>query len=166
VSWRSCDGKKSSREPSDTRGRHGEAYFVSNPPPGPRHCACSRANAVPKRVLVVDDQPLLRDVQVLLLREAGYAATALSGAREALARLADLRPDLIVLDMTMPGMDGRQFLHQLRADRAWDAVPVIVASGLTAEEMEPLAARQCDVLSKPFSDVALLASVRRLIGDA
>jgi CheY-like chemotaxis protein len=119
-----------------------------------------------KRVLVVDDQPILRDVQVLVLREAGYAATALAGAREALDRLPDLRPDLIVLDMTMPGMDGRQFLRQLRADEVWGRLPVILASGLTAEEMPPVTERDCDVLSKPFSDVALLSSVRRLIGDA
>jgi CheY-like chemotaxis protein len=119
-----------------------------------------------KRVLVVDDQPLLRDVQVLLLREAGYAATALAGAREALDRLGDLRPDLIVLDLTMPGMDGRQFLRRLRADEVWRQLPVIVASGLSAEEIAPMSERECDVLPKPFSDVALLSSVRRLIGDA
>ncbi|HEY7520004.1 MAG TPA: response regulator [Methylomirabilota bacterium] len=119
-----------------------------------------------KRVLVVDDHPLLRDVQVLLLREAGYAATALSGAREALARLADLRPDLIVLDMSMPGMDGHQFLRRLRADDVWRGLPVIVATGLTADEMAPIVEQDCDVLAKPFTDVALLASVRRLIGDA
>ena len=119
-----------------------------------------------KRVLVVDDHPLLRDVQVLVLREAGYAAEALAGAREALDRLPDLRPDLIVLDMTMPGMDGRQFLRRLRADTAWSTLPVILASGLTAEDLDPATARSCDVLPKPFSDVALLARVRRLIGDA
>ena len=119
-----------------------------------------------KRVLVVDDHPLLRDVQVLLLREAGYVATALSGAREALACLSDLRPDLIVLDMSMPGMDGYQFLRHLRADEVWGDLPVIVATGLTADEMAPIAEPHCDVLAKPFTDVALLASVRRLIGDA
>jgi CheY-like chemotaxis protein len=118
-----------------------------------------------KRVLVVDDKPLLRDVQVLLLREAGYVATALSGAREALARLADLRPDLIVLDLSMPDMDGYQFLRQLRAHEVWGALPVIVATGLTAEEMKPIT-HDGRVLAKPFSDVALLSSVRRLIGDA
>jgi CheY-like chemotaxis protein len=118
-----------------------------------------------KRVLVVDDQPLLRDVQVLLLREAGYVATALPGAREALARLADLRPDLIVLDLSMPDMDGYQFLRHLRADEVWRALPVIVATGLTMEEMEPIE-DDCRILAKPFSDVALLSSVRRLIGDA
>jgi len=119
-----------------------------------------------KRVLVVDDHPLLRDVQVLLLREAGYVATALSGAREALARLADLRPDLIVLDLSMPDMNGHQFLRRLRADEVWREVPVIVATGLTADGMPPVVEGDCDVLMKPFTDVALLSSVRRLIGDA
>src|SRR3954462_3199224 len=93
---------------------------------------------MPKRVLVVDDQPLLREVQVLLLREAGYVATALSGAREALARLAELRPDLIVLVLSMPAMAGYQFLRELRADYVWAALPVIVAPGLPAEEMKPI----------------------------
>jgi CheY-like chemotaxis protein len=119
-----------------------------------------------KRVLVVDDHPLLRDVQVLLLQEAGYAATALSGAREALARLADLRPDLIVLDLSMPDMNGHQFLRRLRMDDTWSRLPVIVATGLTAEEMPAIDEIGCDVLVKPFTDVALLSSVRRLIGDA
>lgn len=119
-----------------------------------------------KRVLVVDDHPLLRDVQVLLLREAGYTATALAGAREALARLSDLRPDLIVLDLSMPDMNGYQFLRRLRADEVWGGLPVIVATGLTAEEMPPIGEPECDVLVKPFTDVALLSTVRRLIGDA
>ena len=119
-----------------------------------------------KCVLVVDDSPLVRDVQVLLLQEAGYVAVALSGAREALERLAELRPDLIVLDMSMPGMDGHQFLRRLRADGAWEALPVIVASGLDADVIGSSAAVDCDVLAKPFSEVALLSSVRRLIGEA
>lgn len=119
-----------------------------------------------KRVLVVDDHPLLRDVQVLLLQEAGYAATALSGAREALARLSDIRPDLIVLDLSMPDMNGYQFLRRLRADETFGELPVIVATGLTAEEMSPIAERGCALLVKPFTDVALLSSVRRLIGEA
>jgi CheY-like chemotaxis protein len=119
-----------------------------------------------KHVLVVDDHPLLREVQVLLLLEAGYAATALSGAREALARLSDLRPDLIVLDLSMPDMNGQQFLRRLRRDEVWSRVPVIVATGLTAEEIPLIDERHCDLLVKPFTDVALLSSVRRLIGEA
>lgn len=119
---------------------------------------------VTKRILVVDDMQYLRDVQVLLLNDAGYAATALSSAREALERLPDLAPDLILLDVSMPGMDGRQFLTRLRAAPQWRRLPVILTTGRSVEDV----AREngCDVLSKPFSEAALLDLVKRLIGTA
>jgi CheY-like chemotaxis protein len=119
---------------------------------------------VPKRILVVDDLSYMRDIQVLLLKEAGYTATALATAREALDRLPELSPDLILLDLSMPGMDGRQFLHRLRALPQWKALPVILTTGRTADEVKGLG--DCEVLSKPFSDAALIDRVRRLIGDA
>ncbi len=117
-----------------------------------------------KRILVVDDMQYLRDVQVLLLKDAGYLATALGSAREALDRLPELAPDLILLDVSMPGMDGRQFLARLRSTPEWQGVPVILTTGRSVEDV----AREngCDVLSKPFSEVALLDRVRSLIGDA
>jgi CheY-like chemotaxis protein len=117
---------------------------------------------VSKRVLVVDDMPYLRDVQVMLLTEAGYCATALGNAREALDRLTELAPDLILLDMSMPEMDGRQFLARLRATPRWQELPVILTTGKAVDGV----ARDngCEVLGKPFSDVALLDRVQRLIG--
>jgi CheY-like chemotaxis protein len=117
-----------------------------------------------KRILVVDDMPYLRDVQVMLLNDAGYSATALGNAREALERLPDLAPDLILLDVSMPGMDGRQFLARLRSQAAWEKLPVILTTGRAVDDV----ARQngCDVLSKPFSEAALLDLVQRLIGSA
>jgi CheY-like chemotaxis protein len=118
---------------------------------------------VTKRILVVDDMPYLRDVQVLLLNDAGYAATALGNAREALDRLPDLAPDLILLDVSMPGMDGRQFLRRLRATPEWKRLPVILTTGRSVDDV----AREngCDVLSKPFTETALLDLVQRLIGS-
>lgn len=117
-----------------------------------------------KRILVVDDMPYLRDVQVLLLSDAGYATTALGSAREALERLPDLAPDLILLDVSMPGMDGRQFLARLRATPRWECLPVILTTGRSVEDMAR--ENRCDVLPKPFSEAALLDLVQRLIGAA
>ena len=117
-----------------------------------------------KRILVLDDMQYLRDVQVLLLNDAGYTTTALSNAREALDRLPELAPDLILLDVSMPGMDGRQFLARLRSTPQWQRLPVILTTGRSVDDV----AREngCDVLSKPFTDIALLGHVRKLIGDA
>jgi CheY-like chemotaxis protein len=116
---------------------------------------------VAKRILVVDDMQYLRDVQVLLLKDAGYVATALGNAREAFDRLGELAPDLILLDVSMPGMDGRQFLARLRATPQWRHVPVILTTGRSPEEV----ARDsgCDVLAKPFTEGALLDLVGRLL---
>lgn len=119
-----------------------------------------------KRIVVVDDQEYLRDVQVMLLTEAGYCATGVATASEALERLPEMRPDLILLDMSMPGMDGRQFLRRLRASERWASVPVIIATGFATDEVQPGAHAPVDVLAKPFSDAALLERVRRLIGNA
>ena len=117
-----------------------------------------------KRILVVDDMPYLRDIQVLLLNDAGYATTAVGSAREALERLSDLAPDLILLDVSMPGMDGRQFLARLRAAPEWQRLPVILTTGRFVEDVAR--ENRCDVLPKPFSEAALLDLVERLIGSA
>jgi DNA-binding response OmpR family regulator len=121
---------------------------------------------VAKHILVVDDEAYLRDVQVLVLSAAGYAATALETATEALHRLGEIRPDLIILDLSLPGIDGRDFLKRLRASALWRHLPVILSSGFPMEEITSLTEADTEVLGKPFSDTALLARVRRLIGDA
>jgi CheY-like chemotaxis protein len=130
------------------------------------HRPCTFGARVAKQILVVDDEPYLRDIQVLVLSAAGYVATALETASEALDRLADIRPDLILLDMSMPGMDGREFLARLRAHAPWRHLPVILSSGFPEDDIAPLGAPDTEVLSKPFSDIALLTRVRSLIGEA
>jgi len=124
------------------------------------------APTLAKQILVVDDEAYIRDVHVLLLSDAGYAATALETATEALDRLAEIRPDLIVLDLSLPGMDGREFLKRLRASVPWRHLPVIVASGFPTDDIAALAEPETEILAKPFSDTALISRVRRLIGEA
>jgi CheY-like chemotaxis protein len=121
---------------------------------------------VAKQILVVDDEAYLRDVHVLVLKAAGYAATAIETATEALRRLAEIRPDLIVLDVSLPGMDGREFLRRLRTSALWRHLPVILSTGLTEDDVTSLAEPDTEVLAKPFSDTALLTRVRSLIGEA
>jgi CheY-like chemotaxis protein len=121
---------------------------------------------VAKQILVVDDEAYLRDVHVLVLNAAGYAAMALETATEAFDRLAEIRPDLILLDVSLPGMDGREFLERLRASAPWRHLPVILASGFPVDDIARLVEPDTEVLPKPFSDTALLTRVRNLIGEA
>jgi CheY-like chemotaxis protein len=85
---------------------------------------------VPRQVLLVDDDADIREVTSMALIDAGYAVVEASGGREALARLAtgSCRPVTILLDMSMPGMDGPEFLAELRKLPAFAAVAVILTS--------------------------------------
>jgi DNA-binding response OmpR family regulator len=117
-----------------------------------------------KHILVIEDMKYLREIQVLLLAEAGYTATGFEDAGEALARLPDLAPDLIVLDLGLPGMDGRQFLARLRATAAWARLPVLISTGRRPDDLA--FGEHLDLLSKPFTDESLLTRVRAMIGSA
>jgi two-component system, chemotaxis family, chemotaxis protein CheY len=82
-----------------------------------------------RTILVIDDDADLRDVVTEVLSEAGYDALAASGGREALHLLAEgARPALILLDMMMPDMNGRQFREEQTKNRAWSAIPTVVVS--------------------------------------
>ena len=81
------------------------------------------------RVLVVDDSSLMRDGLAAHLQREGYAADVSASGREAWMSLYSELPDLIVLDLTMPQMDGLLFLRLLRTNHHWGALPVIALSG-------------------------------------
>ncbi len=87
-----------------------------------------------KNILVVDDTSPLRDSLTRLLDTYGYHAEGASDGRDALDRLACANPDLVLLDLMMPRVNGVEFLHHLREDpqySAWRDVPVVVFSALT-----------------------------------
>ena len=117
----------------------------------------------PPCVLVVDDDTAIRTLLADALDGEGYeVVTAINGA-DALAKLATLQPDAIVLDLMMPVMDGRAFLAARRQDPRQAAIPVLVLSaahdlGTVAPE---LGARAC--MAKPFDLDVLLAVIERLV---
>jgi CheY-like chemotaxis protein len=106
------------------------------------------------RILVIDDERLLRAPVASVLRHAGYEVDCAGSGEEALQLLESARPDLILLDLMMPGMGGLGFLRRLRADERWAAVPVIVLSagsdGEQGTEAFKLGARAC-LLKGTFS---------------
>jgi DNA-binding response OmpR family regulator len=115
----------------------------------------------PRRVLIVEDDASIRDTLELALAVQGYQVATAANGRDGMALLREWRPDLIVLDLMMPVMDGRQFRVEQRL-AGCDGVPVLVltASRNAADsEDTPGAAER---LQKPFDLRYLLDTVNRL----
>lgn len=120
------------------------------------------------RVLVVDDDPEILEMTALLLRGAGHDVTLASCGEEALLRAQTDPPDLVLLDLNMPGMDGWDVLRILREDDATAALPVVVFS-VRFELREKLRALQlgaAEYVTKPFDTAALLRRVDTIRGAA
>ena len=85
------------------------------------------------RILVVDDDPFMIELETALLEEAGYEVVALDSAEEALAKIKNVEPDCVITDLVMPGVAGMQLLKNIRDDHSLSAVKVIVLSSKSFE---------------------------------
>lgn len=115
-----------------------------------------------KSVLVVDDEPVIRDVVAEALRDEGYAVTTARDGRMALDLLAREPPDLVVMDVMMPGMNGREAYLAMRSRPDLPMIPVILMSAAISTEM--LDPSISGFLPKPFDLNDLVLLVERLIG--
>jgi two-component system KDP operon response regulator KdpE len=117
------------------------------------------------RVLVVDVQPQIVRALSTNLRERGYEVDAAGDGEAALRLAADHRPDIVVLDLGLPGMDG---IEVVRGLRAWTSVPVIVLSVRDGErdKVAALDAGADDYVTKPFGMDELLARLRAALRRA
>jgi two-component system KDP operon response regulator KdpE len=123
------------------------------------------AGTVERRVLLVDDEPNLVDAVRLYLEMEGYVIlTAMSG-QEALDKLRDLLPDVVVLDVMMPGMDGFETLREIRKV---SNVPVIMltARGEEDDKVRGLRLGADDYVAKPFSQRELCSRVQAVLRRA
>jgi DNA-binding response OmpR family regulator len=118
----------------------------------------------PARILVVDDTPANVKLLDAVLTSRGYAVTAAASGPEALSLVEQEPPDLILLDILMPGMDGYEVCRRLRADPATAYLPVImITASETRESVKGLEAGADDFVAKPFDQGELLARVRSLL---
>ena len=111
------------------------------------------------RVLVVDDEPMVRETLGQMLTDEGYVVDLAVDGETALERVHAARPDAILLDLMMPGMNGRQFLQALRDDVAYRDVPVLIMTAVHGLEVNLTTLGASEVVEKPFNADELLNKV-------
>jgi len=120
-----------------------------------------------KALLVVDDNEITREGIGTVLSREGYTVGLIATAREALEYLRRMpRPDLILLDMFMPGLDGWAFLKEIQADATLAQIPILIITAMsiaTDEWAQSLGA--IGLLRKPFDTPTLLEVVRHYCGE-
>ena len=111
------------------------------------------------RILVVDDEPQIRKALSVTLRASGYDVDVVGTGEDALTRVAGSRPDAVVLDLGLPGIDGIEVIEGLRG---WTDIPIVVLSvrGEESDKITALDAGADDYVTKPFGMGELLARLR------
>jgi adenylate cyclase len=122
---------------------------------------------MPANVLVVDDNPLNRKLMVDILAPELYRVRCAATGQEALAAVATEAPDLILLDVMMPGMDGFEVVRRLKADPATRAIPIVIVTALDDDGARArLGAAGVDlILTKPIDWWQLDALLKQALGS-
>jgi DNA-binding response OmpR family regulator len=125
-------------------------------------------NQPAQTVLVADDDPDIRELVSFKLEQAGYHVHAVGDGEAALAAAVALAPDLVVLDVMMPGLNGFEVCRRMRAQDDTSTIPIIM---LTARAQEAdvetgFAVGVADYIAKPFSPRELLTRVRNVLARA
>ncbi|HVF25362.1 MAG TPA: response regulator [Anaerolineales bacterium] len=119
-----------------------------------------------KSILCIEDEPEMIDLMRLILGRRGFTVKGAAGGIEGLRMIRAERPDLILLDLMMPDMDGWEVYQQMKADENTKNIPVIVVTAKAQSIDKVLGlhiAKVDDYLAKPFSPQDLLSSVERVL---
>ena len=122
----------------------------------------------PTRILVAEDDPDIGSLLEHYLRRAGFMATIVTSGREVMPQIKREAPDLVVLDLMLPGLDGLQVCRAIRADANTAAIPIIMLTA-KAEESDRIVGLELgadDYITKPFSPNEVVARVRALLRRA
>jgi DNA-binding response OmpR family regulator len=120
-----------------------------------------------KRVLIADDEPNIVASLEFLMEQSGFEVRVATNGREALALIAEFRPDLVLLDVMMPEKNGYEVCQAVRAQPEWAATKVVMlsAKGRDIEVAKGLEIGADAYVTKPFSTRELVAQVRAMLGD-
>ncbi len=121
-----------------------------------------------RRILIVDDEKDIRDLVCYNLERAGFEVDSLARGDGVMARIREVRPDLIVLDLMLPGLDGREICRFLREDPETAAIPVVMLTAKGEEEdiVRGLDLGADDYVTKPFSPKVLISRIRAVLRRA
>jgi len=121
---------------------------------------------VSKRILVVEDQEDLRGMLRDLLTGSDYSVIEATDGAAGIAMAKSERPDLILMDIQMPVIDGYEATRQIRADPAIDGIPIIAVSSfaMKGDEQKARSAGCDDYVTKPYSPMQLLKVIRGILG--
>ena len=122
-----------------------------------------RADGSPVRAVVVDDEASLTDLLTMALRYEGWDVRAASGGSAAIALIREFAPDVVVLDVMLPDVDGLSVLRRLRADGRDMPILFLTAKDSLDDRIQGLTAGGDDYVTKPFSLEELVARLRGLI---
>src|SRR5512136_1556498 len=111
-------------------------------------------------ILVVEDDPIIRQTVEYALKRAGFNTASAADGTQALSTARDVLPDLILLDVMLPGLDGYRVAEQLRASDKETAIIMVTALDQERDKVRGLDAGADDYITKPFSMEELLARVR------
>jgi len=117
-----------------------------------------------KTILVVDDDLDLLKIMHARLTANGYAVVTAGGANEAYAKLKEIKPDLIMLDVMMPEISGYDVCHTLKIDSTYKNIPILLLTGRN-QELDPRIGKMMgiDYMQKPYKDGEVLAKVQELL---
>ncbi len=124
----------------------------------------SEPSQVNKKILVIDDEVALRNAIRRVLQQRGYVIELAEDGFQAGVRLSQFKPDLLTLDLAMPGLDGYEVLQFIRQQPEFKQLKVLVISGLGDEALSKAMELGADaVLTKPFENIELQNTVEKLI---
>lgn len=121
-----------------------------------------------KKIMVVDDEPYIARVIKFKLEQEGYNVISANDGQTGLQRIREEKPDLVLLDVMMPGLSGYDVCQQLKQDPALAGIPVVIltAKGQERDREQGLNLGASDYITKPFSPNRLLELVKNMIGEA
>ncbi len=118
-----------------------------------------------RRVLVADDEPAITELMASILAHAGFEVLRAHDGPEALSVAREQRPEVALIDVMMPGLDGRDACRALRMEPSLRGLPIVLFSSADEQDVDWRSAGATTFLQKPFSIRDLPALVHRVLGD-